>query len=174
MIDHLQLQLDREVLSRIDARVAREHEEKLYRPTAVGIIEHPRGTVLVVKSAKSRGHWGAPQGGIESGESAIMGLFNELKEEVSFDPSVASDCRFCYATRLPVPNGRDGFMIGKSYYFFHVKCHTPPEVSLQVEEVSEYRWLPPYEVGNFLYCQGASHQKMRVMLTALQRAWRRT
>lgn len=168
MLNHLQI--DQRVLARIDARVAREHREKLYRPTAVPIVESPAGNVLVVKSAKSN-RWGPPQGGIECGESAILGLFRELKEEAGVDPSVARDCRFCYTTRLPVPDCRDGFLLGKSYYFFYVKCRDVPEVSLQTEEVNDFKWLQPQEVGDFLLCR-AHFQKVQATLTALQRAWR--
>lgn len=168
MLSHLEF--DHKVLARINARVAREHEEKFYRPTAVGMVESPVGNVLIVKSAKSN-KWGMPQGGIESGECAVMGLFRELGEEVGVGPLVAKRCRFCYATRVEMPGCRDGFVLGKSFYFFHVECGTFPEVSLQKDEVNNFCWLAPHAAVDFLVGR-ASLQKVHATSTALARAMR--
>lgn len=169
MLDHLQF--DYNVLARIDARIAREHEEKHYRPEAVPIVESSAGNILVARSAKSGGRWGYPQGGIERGESVIKGLFRELKGEVGVEPSVVRECRFCYATRRPVSGCRDGFVLGKSYYFFYLQCCSVPTVTLQEEEVDDYLWIEPHRLGDF-FLGRASLQKTEAMLTALLRAWR--
>ncbi|GEM_PF-1062283 len=167
----LEVKVSSEVLARINARIAKEHETKLWRPTAVAIVQCPQGEVLFAKSAQSHGRWGFPQGGIEQGETVIEGLMRELVEETALDTPVVTINRFCYFNRLHVPEHRDGFALGKSYYYFGVRCSAFPDVNLQTEELSAYTWLARPQADNLICSRGSSEEKSRSMLFALQKAF---
>lgn len=57
-------------------------------PTAAHVILYtPKHEVLVMRrtGADYWGHWGLPGGGIDPGESPLVGLLREVKEEVGVD-----------------------------------------------------------------------------------------
>lgn len=166
----LEVNVGSDVLTRINARIAKEHETKLWRPTAVAIVQCPQGEVLFVKSALGSGRWGFVQGGIEHQETVIEGLVREIREEARLKTPVMTIHRFCHARRFPDAKPRDGFTQGKSLYYFGVKCSSFPDVNLKADELSAYQWLPRPQADNLIICRGSSVEKSQTMLYALQRA----
>jgi 8-oxo-dGTP pyrophosphatase MutT (NUDIX family) len=166
-------------LERINKRIAREHEEKQYRPTVVAVIKEPRGNVLFVRSAKAEKPWGLPQGGVEQGECVVDALFRELSEEVGIPASRLVVQRFLYANRVRIPDRRrDGFQVGKSYYYFQLECvNGIPSLFLQEEEVFASLWANPRlvlrDVGAFLaerqVPEGKLTPKTRAKLRVLEK-----
>lgn len=163
------VEVDASVLARVNAWIAREHALMLYRPVAVPILQWQRD-VLLVKSAKGD-YWGFPQGGLNRGEDIIHGLNRELKEETNIEQQLTTVHRFCYANRLEMPGPRDGFLLGKCYFYFHMSCAFLPEVTLQESEVSDYVWMTPEHARGFLTEKGRAYpEKTNSMLVALQQA----
>ncbi len=153
-------------LGKIDADVVSCHQKKLYRPTTVALVENSEGKMLLLKSSKGA-YWGFPQGGIHRRENVIYGLLRELKEETGIVPSAIR--KFCNSDQLDIPSSRNnGYSKGKKYYYFHVVCNYVPEVTLQLEEVCEYKWLMPLHAANVIRAMGTRYADKRLsMLTAL-------
>ncbi len=95
--------------------------------------------VLIVKMKE--GHYGFPKGHVEDDESEIQTALRETKEETNLDVEIISDKR--YINKYTMPNGID-----KEVIFFLAKPITN-EINLQVEEISEYIWVPINEITNY-------------------------
>jgi len=73
-----------------------------FRPNVAAIIVNKEGEILVCERKKDHGAWQFPQGGIDSGETAIEALEREVMEEVGIP-----------ANDYKVKESRDGY----SYYY---------------------------------------------------------
>lgn len=156
-------------LSKIDTEALLQHRTGFFRPTAVALVRNGDGDVLLVKSVKNR-LWGFPQGGVHRCESVVDGLLRELKEETGIVPTAI--CKLCHTDALEIPGHNNGFTRGKQYYYFLVKCEGTPEVLLQPQEVSEYRWRSPRSAAVVIASLGERYrEKRKSMLTALQNAF---
>lgn len=167
--------VSRDTLTHIDARVAREHRELLYRPVVSGIVESVEGDILFVEVSAGN-YWSFPQGGIEKGESAVEALLRELKEEVSIQSDGLTIRKFCTGGQMDIPNwSRDGFTHGKSYYYFHVVCDDVPNVMVDYREAVAYRWVAPDDAPDLtlqLWSRRGMKEKSESMFFALKSALR--
>ena len=167
--------VSQDTLAHIDARVAREHRELLYRPVVSGIVESFEGKILFVLVAAGN-FWSFPQGGIEKGESAIDALLRELHEETSIRPDSLTIRKFCTGGQMDIPNwSRDGFTLGKSYYYFHVVCDDVPDVMVDYREAIDYRWIPRDDAPDLtlqLWSRRGMKEKSESMFFALKSALR--
>lgn len=135
----LKVSVGKHVLKLIKSCIEEDHRLKLYRPTAVAVVENERGEILLTQSVHGE-DWGFPQGGVERGEDAVAGLLRELFEETGI---LASEVHcFCGEERLDTPGRMRGdFVVGKRYYYFHLTCRGGvPKVDLQATEVRAYQW----------------------------------
>lgn len=126
-------------------------ETKEFRPCVVAIIEDSEGRFLFVRSVKSVNSWGFPQGGVDDEETLSQALFREIAEETGIDPSNLTLNKFIGCNDLDIPHepGRDhrGYSRGKRYFAFHIKYNGPDEIRLPPEELDQYEWVKPDEVG---------------------------
>lgn len=154
-------------LDLLNLDVQQQHETKEYRPQIVTILRNPEGKILLIQSAKNLAWWGFPQGGIDKGEDIESAIFRELKEELGAPSNALSVVKYCGVGQIAIPGWeqRDGFAIGKRYYYFLVDCQ-PFAVQLQPEEVSDYRWLEIGEIEPMLV--GVDVEKRSMSLRFLQ------
>ena len=177
-MNHRPIQVDHHALACVDDLVAQDHMMGQFRPTAVGVVQRAAldltmgREVLFVKS-KYSDDWGFPQGGIERGERAMVGLFRELLEEVEIPATIVTSCAFYLRSEIRAQGKdlRDGFNSGKSYYYFGVRCAGRPHVVLNTAEVADHKWLPSKKALAFVQNLKNRDQKKRDdMLRALEEA----
>lgn len=152
------------VLKLIRSCIEQDHWIKLYRPTAVAVVENEEGRILLTQSVYGE-DWGFPQGGVERGEDAVAGLMRELFEETGI---VASGVHcFCGTEQLDTLDRRtrDGFTIGKHYYYFHIVCRGVPSVTIQAAEVRAYQWAAIPAAADLI--RKNESEKKAMMLEAL-------
>ena len=132
------------ILAQLERDVRRHHKRRKYRPVAVAIARDAEGRILLIRSTKGEKPWGFPQGGVEKKEGIINGLRRELYEETRVRLSEVLE--LCLVDQLEIPGRRrDGFKLGKRYYYFHVACKGFPRVIPQPEEVCDHQWLFPQQ-----------------------------
>lgn len=103
-------------------------------PTAAHVILYtPKHEVLVMRrtGADYWGHWGLPGGGIDPGESPLVGLLRELREEIGVDlksiPTAVSRLN-----EGPVMGGSQAYSLG---------CHQ--FIPILNDEHDHYAWARP-------------------------------
>ena len=99
------------------------------------------GRLLLVKPAGGDDRYDIPGGKIRFGESKEQGLYRECMEEVSLKIKVA---KF-----IGKDNERE-----KNYF---IVTEWEGEISLQVEELEKYRWVPLETVENY-YLTKTAHK----------------
>ncbi len=144
--------------------VKKAHEEKLYRPVAVAIIQDREGKILIVESAKNKNESNPPQGGIEEDERIIEALFREIKEEVGIHKSELELIAYIGARDLDSQKskrGARGFALGKRYFFFCLRYRGPAKIKIQASEVKSYRWV---RLGALKQALAKTRRAKRLML----------
>lgn len=87
---------------------------------------------LTVRS-KSFGHWGFPKGHVEEGESEQEAAKREVLEETGLDIDLNNGFRTCIEySPMKGTTKKVAFFIGK---------YLIGEVSIQQEEIQDYKWL---------------------------------
>lgn len=122
--------------------ITEQHKTKHYRPVAVAIIRNARGETLFTQDTKTGG-WQLPQGGIESGENAEAGLLREIAEELGIHRGQLQNVRYKGRADLdfePTRIERRGFTKGKRYFFFSLEYTGPSKLTVNPEEINDYRW----------------------------------
>lgn len=144
----------------------------LYRPTAVMLIVHKDGSILLV-SHNGRTNLSLPQGGIEKGESIKRAAYRESKEEVRISKKqleLVDDSLFFWITGMPQADSTSlrGFWLGKSYFGVFFKYAGPKALKVNEKEISGYRWVPPKSVRQAM-CE-SSKDKQEMVRWALIKA----
>ncbi len=161
------------ILAQLERDVRHHHSRREYRPVAVAIARNAEGRILLIRSVNGRNPWGFPQGGVEKKEGIIDALRRELHEETRVRASEVLE--LCLVDQLEIPSRRRGFTRGKRYYYFHVACNGFPKVTLQPEEVCDYRWSAPQHAYRVLANpKNAYPEKRASMLLALRVALHRS
>jgi len=99
--------------------------------------------LLLNKKTGAKGHWGFPKGHVETGENEYQTASREIFEETGL---------------MVVFNGKERFVshyspkpgIEKDAVYFLATVRNKQEVTLQKEEVTEYRWCDFKEAKNLL------------------------
>jgi len=125
--------------------VTSAYADRLYRPTAVGLVwgGPDRDLVLCVSSVSHPKEWGFVQGGIETGEDPETALKREIREEVSIPANDLSDFRFLDWRDLDAPANRldkRGFTRGKRYLFYRLAYGGSPVLKIDRRELAGYEW----------------------------------
>src|SRR3989344_9368078 len=103
-------------------------------------VEHD-GKVLMIRRLPHKsqgGKWGNPAGKIEPGETPLEAVVRELQEEtgIAADPEALRE-----AHTLFVRHGGYDFV----HRMHHLQLSEIPEVNLDLNEHSEFRWCSPEE-----------------------------
>ena len=108
----------------------------LVRASGAVIFRHADGELqfLVVESRLRAGSWGLVKGKIEGGETEYQAARREIAEEVGLS-AVTFLSGFREEVRYTLPSGDEKIVV----YFLSETDGV--EISLQEEELSDYRWL---------------------------------
>ena len=113
------------------------------------ILENARDRVLIGERADHPGSWQFPQGGIEPGEDPETGLYRELREELSLEPTqyTVGPCRGPYRYLFPPGRTKAGYC-GQEQHYFRLRLRGP-ETSVDIytahPEFRAVRWIEPAE-----------------------------
>lgn len=106
------------------------------------VLTDDDGKILLLKHRE--GNWDFPKGHVEEGESEIETALREIKEETGLDAEILPDFR--EEISYVLKNGKK-----KTVIFFLGKVRGRNiKISLQEEEVGEYRFLMPDEAEKLI------------------------
>ena len=111
------------------------------------------GRILLVKPTGSENKYDIPGGKIKVGESKEQGLYRECLEEVGL--------KIKRAKKIGEDKERE-----KVYY---IVSEWNGEISLQMEEIEKYRWVPVNEVINYSLTTTAYNGLVHYLLIELNR-----
>lgn len=153
--------------------VAEAYARRDYRPTVMAIIRDEAGRLLLVQAARNA-EWGVVQGGIEEGESPLIALARELREEIDvgaefYAPSGSIGC--AHIDAAPGTADHLTFTAGVRYFIFEVAYRGSGVLKLQKEELSDYAWVEPRfdDLRLLTMLAGTRVAKCRLILGALVR-----
>ena len=95
--------------------------------------------ILIIRN-KNGGHWSFPKGHVEKGESEYQTALRETKEETGLDVEIRR-----YVEPVSVKYSPKKGVWKEVLYF--VADYKGGEVSVQQEEVSDYKWLSFYDAA---------------------------
>lgn len=101
-------------------------------------FEH-KGEILLLHRwpEKSQGNkWGVPAGKIERGETPLLAMIREAKEETNIDIDAQ---KLVYFDKIFVRYPDYDFI----YHMFHVEFPTKPHVSINPKEHQHFKWVSP-------------------------------
>ncbi len=125
-----------------------------YRPNVAALMTNLEGNLLICERTTIPGSWQFPQGGIDSGESALDALHREVSEEIGLSPSHyevlshRSGYRYLYPEKVRLAKLKKHGNHGQEQTYFHclLNPNAPPiNVSQSPPEFSAYRWISPDE-----------------------------
>ena len=120
-----------------------------YRPAVAAILQDRSGRILICERADSPGGWQFPQGGIETGETAIAALEREVLEEISLPRTAYSirSVRGPYGYRFAAGITKKGFH-GQAHHYFLLRLRGAKgllDVAGPNAEFRSTRWIRPEE-----------------------------
>lgn len=169
----LEVLIEPSVLEGVNKDIADRFQKMDYRPTVVVILQRPDGRVLFVQSAKNAVWWDLIQGGVNKDEEVITALQRELFEETGIGSDALESIKYCGVHQIAIESWerKDGFLKGKRYYNFLVKCKVEVEINLQESELAGFDWVLQSEV--YKKISSLNGQKQNTILTALHNALKR-
>ena len=122
-----------------------------YRPCVVAVFTNSAGEVLVCERSDVDGAWQLPQGGIEPGESALLALYREMREELGCDRfKVIKEAPGLIKYRFPetLEKKISKKWIGQSQIWFHTVFdeNHAPDLSKADGEFKAFEWRKPAKV----------------------------
>jgi 8-oxo-dGTP pyrophosphatase MutT (NUDIX family) len=144
------------------------HRFRRFRPTVSMVVENRLGETLLIAPAKNPNHWIYPQGGIEPGEDVFEALLRELEEEVGITRESLTGISYLRSLRKSIPSVRDyGWVVGKQYFFFHVRHIGSLRLRVNPNEVVRYVWLRPQSKS---FANLLSRERQKIAWEALELA----
>ena len=107
------------------------------------VLLNEAGEILIVKSPY-KDYWTLPGGGIDEHETPRNAAIRETKEEIGID---IVDPIFLCIDHQYAPDKGDNYQ-----FLFHGGMLTKAQISaikLQPEEITEYKFIPVTEIGNY-------------------------
>jgi len=98
--------------------------------------------VLLIRN-KNGGHWSFPKGHVEKGESEFQTALRETKEETGLDVEIRRHVEPASVKYSPKKG------VSKEVLYF-VADYKGGEVTVQKEEVSEYKWCGFYDAAKVI------------------------
>ena len=121
-----------------------QNKKKYKRPESVLVIVYAKtGHILMLQRVFPRQFWQSVTGSLEWGESAQQAAIRELKEETGLDPSRLINCHYSQEFEI-YSIWRERYPPGSVHnreHVFLLPLETCTEVTLDLREHSEYRWV---------------------------------
>jgi 8-oxo-dGTP pyrophosphatase MutT (NUDIX family) len=109
---------------------------------AACLIRNPEGRIFMARNTRQGGKWTMPGGHVEPGERIMDAAVREAKEETGLD------CRAVEVVHFDETINPPDFHRAIHMIFFDVLLEVVGgEVSLQQDELTEYRWCTPEEAA---------------------------
>jgi 8-oxo-dGTP pyrophosphatase MutT (NUDIX family) len=156
-------------------RVADYFQERIYRPTCVGML-YAGKKILLVNSTRGDS-WAFPQGGIRRGDDMFEALAEEIWEELEIDmgsgPEKLNDvktfsethfiCHYVHSNRRTEKNPPDT-AIGKAYFAAAAEfCGDPKKIKCKLDEVKRVGFFDLGEAENLIRNHN-SQEKVRITI----------
>lgn len=134
--------------------------------TVVTCVIAYKGKFLALQRARKDGQygmWGIPGGKLDEAELPPQGLSREILEETQLDITPSS---FQELSKAYITNPYDGHYC---VYLFFINLTKPPQITINQEEHSDYRWvtIEEFESLNLLVSQGQAFNLIKNQLPAL-------
>lgn len=112
------------------------------RLASAALIRDEKNRLLAVKP-NYRDGWALPGGTVEAGEAPKQGCFREVLEEVGLDLTPGR--------ALLIYHGLNMGVWGDSTYYIYDggQIESTANITLQEEELLEYRWIEPTELSEY-------------------------
>ena len=131
--------------------MAREGDDKHYRPGDGVILTHDLGQVLVAQRLDFQSDaWQMPQGGIDKGEAPLDAALRELKEEIGTNHAVlVAESRGWFRYDLPAElaqnlwKGRWRGQRQKWFVFRYLGEDSDIDLATEHPEFSAWKWVTP-------------------------------
>jgi len=150
-----------------DGILTLQEEEVEYRPVAVAVILDKEERYLIVQSSKGNQPWLFPQGGIEEDEDLDSALYREIEEETGIkkgELAIINDNIHQQIVDAPLNRiDKRGFSKGKAYFYILCDYSGDGILTLQEEEVVNYRWVSRDELNQYL----SSSRSVKIQMTLL-------
>jgi 8-oxo-dGTP pyrophosphatase MutT (NUDIX family) len=114
------------------------------------LIKNSQGKILILKRSNKvrtyKGKWSNVAGYIEEDEEPIETAYKEIFEEINLDKSDVALIKKCKTVK--VTDYYENIRYNWEIYPFLFKCLKPSKIQIDWEH-TEYRWIPPKEIGKF-------------------------
>lgn len=155
------------MLLKMEFNIKELHTKKEYRPVAVAVILDKEERYLIVQSSKGNQPWLFPQGGIEENEDLNSALYREIEEETGIKKGelvIINDNIHQQIVDAPLNRiDKRGFSKGKAYFYILCDYSGDGILTLQEEEVVNYRWVSRDELNQYL----SSSRSVKIQMTLL-------
>lgn len=138
--------------------------KKPYRPCVVAVIQNEKGLLLAGERADQAGSWQLPQGGIDPGETSLIAVMRELREEIGTSAlEVVGQQHEWIRYDFPpeFAKGRMAQWAGQEQQWFLLRFHPGESARLELSEgeFSALKWLSPKELlAGIVYWKKEAYQ----------------
>jgi len=120
-----------------------------FRPNVAGILQNPRGEILVCERLGMAGAWQFPQGGIDEGETHEEALARELGEEIGIGKRdfKVRDRRGPYRYLFGGGKEKRGYHGNEQHYLLADFVGLPSRINLATKkpEFQDHQWIQPHQ-----------------------------